>query len=77
VGGARDSLAASVLASLVQDPRGFEDPESLKETMEDVQVVAALTLKSEYVVSPSLSLECWDGTPGYSAWLNSRYARPI
>jgi len=56
VTGAGDTLVASVLASLVQNPRGFEDPESLRKMMEDAQVAAALTLKSEFAVSPSLSL---------------------
>jgi len=37
-------------------PRGFEDLEPLKGTVEDAQVAAALTLKSEYTTSPSLSL---------------------
>ena len=55
VTGAGDTLVASVLASLVQDPKAFEDPKSLKETMEDAQTAAVLTLKSEYPVSPSLS----------------------
>jgi len=56
VTGAGDTLVASVLASLVQNLRGFEDPESLRKIMEDAQVAAALTLKSEFAVSPSLSL---------------------
>ena len=56
VTGTGDTLAASILASLVQNLRRFEDPELLKETVEDAQVAAALTLKSEYTVSPSLSL---------------------
>jgi len=49
-GGAGDTLAVSMLTSLVQDPK------SLKETVEGAQVAAALTLKSEYAVFPSLSL---------------------
>ena len=56
VTGAGDTLVASILASLVQGPRGFEDPESLKRIMGDAQAAAVLTLKSEYGVSPSLSL---------------------
>jgi len=56
VTGAGDTLVASVLAWLVEDPKGFEDPESLKRIVEDAQAAAALTLKSEYAVSPSLSL---------------------
>ena len=56
VTGAGDSLVASVLASLVQNSKGFEDPESLKKIMEDAQAAAALTLGSELAVSPSLSL---------------------
>lgn len=56
VTGAGDTLVASVLASLVQNPRGFEDPESLKKIMEVAQAAAALTLKSKLAVSPSLSL---------------------
>jgi len=56
VTGAGDTLVGSVLASLVQSPKGFEDPESLKEIMGDAQAAAKLTLKSEYAVSPSLSL---------------------
>jgi len=56
VTGAGDTLVASVLASLVQNPRGFEDPGSLKKIMEDAQVAAVLTLQSEFAVSPSLSL---------------------
>ena len=59
VGGAGDTLAASILASLVQDPREFEDPEPLKETVEDARVAAALTLKNEYVVSPSPPRSAW------------------
>ena len=56
MGGAGDTLAVPILASLVQDPRGFENSESLKGTVEDAQVAAALTLKSEYgffISSPS------------------------
>jgi pseudouridine-5'-phosphate glycosidase/pseudouridine kinase len=56
VTGAGDTLVASILASLVEDPSGFEDPESLKGILEDAQAAAALTLKSEFAVSPSLSL---------------------
>ena len=56
VTGAGDTLVASVLASLVQNPRGFEEPESLRKIMEDAQAAAVLTLKSEFAVSPSLSL---------------------
>jgi pseudouridine-5'-phosphate glycosidase/pseudouridine kinase len=56
VTGAGDTLVASVLASLVRSPRGFEEPERLKEIIEDAQAAAVLTLKSEYAVSPSLSL---------------------
>ena len=56
VTGAGDTLVASVLASLVQDPRGFEDPELLKGIMRDAQAAAVLTLESEFAVSPSLSL---------------------
>ena len=37
-------------------PRGFEDLEPLKGTVEDAQVAAALTLKSEHTAFPSLSL---------------------
>lgn len=55
VTGAGDTLVASVLASLVQNPRGFESPESLRKIMEDAQAAAVLTLKSEYAVSPYLS----------------------
>ena len=55
VTGAGDTLVASVLASLVQNPKVFEDPESLKKTMEDAQAAAVLTLESEYPVSLSLS----------------------
>ena len=56
VTGAGDTLVASVLASLVQNLNGFEDPESLRNIIEDAQAAAVLTLKSEYAVSPSLSL---------------------
>lgn len=56
VTGAGDTLVASILASLVQDPRAFEDPESLKTTIEDAQNAAVLTLQSEFAASPSLSL---------------------
>ena len=56
VTGAGDTLVASMLASLVQNPSGFEDPESLKKIMEDAQAAAVLTLQSEFAVSPSLSL---------------------
>ena len=49
---AGDTLAVSILALLVQDLRGFENSESLKETVEDSQVAAVPTLKSEYAVSP-------------------------
>ena len=55
VTGAGDTLVASVLASLVQSPRGFEDPGSLKEVMEAAQAAAVLTLQSEFAVSPLLS----------------------
>ena len=54
--GARDTLVGSVHGSLVQGPRGFEDPESLNRIMEDAQVAAVLGLKSEYAVSLSFSL---------------------
>ena len=56
VTGAGDTLVASILASLVQNPRGFEDPESLKKIVEGAQAAAVLTLESEFAVSPSLSL---------------------
>ena len=56
VTGAGDTLVASALASLVRNPRGFEDPESLGKIMEDAQAAAALTLGSEFSVSPFLSL---------------------
>jgi pseudouridylate synthase / pseudouridine kinase len=56
VTGAGDTLVASILASLVQNPRGFEDPEALKKIMDDAQAAAVLTLKSEFAVSPLLSL---------------------
>ena len=56
VTGAGDTLVASVLASLIQNPRGFEDPESLKKIVDHAQVAALLTLESEFAVSPSLSL---------------------
>lgn len=56
VTGAGDTLVASILASLVQNPKGFEDPESLNKIMEDAQAAAVLTLESEFAVSPSLSL---------------------
>lgn len=56
VTGAGDTLVASVLSSLVQDPRGFGGPESLKKIMEDAQAAAVLTLKSEHAVSPFLCL---------------------
>lgn len=55
VTGAGDTLVASVLASLVQNPKGFESPESLRKIVEDAQAAAVLTLKSEYAVSPFLS----------------------
>jgi len=72
VTGAGDTLAVSILASLVQDLRGLENSESLKETVEDSQVAAALTLKSEYAVSPSLPQVVMLGW--YSAWFDSSYA---
>ena len=56
VTGAGDTLVGSILGSLVQGSRGFEDPESLKMIVEDAQAAAVLTLKSEYAVSPSLSV---------------------
>jgi pseudouridine-5'-phosphate glycosidase/pseudouridine kinase len=56
VTGAGDTLVASVLASLVQDSKVFEDPESLKRVTDEAQDAAVLTLKSEFAVSPSLSL---------------------
>jgi len=56
VTGAGDTLVASVLASLVQNPRGFEAPESLRKIVKNAQAAAVLTLKSEFAVSPSLSL---------------------
>jgi sugar/nucleoside kinase (ribokinase family) len=51
VTGAGDTLVESVLVSLVQGPRGFEDPESLKRIVEYAQAVAALTLRSGHAVS--------------------------
>ena len=56
VTGAGDTLVASILASLAQNPKGFEDPESLKKIIDDAQAAAALTLQSEFAVSPLLSL---------------------
>lgn len=56
VTGAGDTLVASILASLVQNPRGFEDPGLLKNIVDDAQAAAALTLQSELAVSPLLSL---------------------
>ena len=70
--GGGDTLVVSILVLLVQDLRGFENSESLKEAVEDSQVAAVLTLKSEYAISPSLPqvvmLE-W-----HSAWFDSSYA---
>jgi len=56
VTGAGDTLVASILASLVQNPRGFEDPGSLEKIVDDAQAAAVLTLESEFAVFPSLSL---------------------
>ena len=53
--GAGDALVTSIMASLVRNSRGFEDPESLK-IVEHSQAAAELMLESEFVVSPSLSL---------------------
>ena len=55
VTGAGDTLVASILASLVRNPKGFEDPDSLRRIIKDAQAAAALTLQSEFAVSPSLS----------------------
>ena len=55
VTGAGDTLVASILASFVQNPRGFEDLESLK-TVGDAQAAAALTLESEFAICPARSL---------------------
>jgi len=55
VTGAGDTLVASILASLIQNPRGFEDPETLKDIMDDSQAAAGLTLQSEFAVSSLLS----------------------
>lgn len=55
VTGAGDTLVASVLASLVRNPNGFEDPESLQKIIGDAQAAAVLTLQSGFAVSPSLS----------------------
>lgn len=55
VTGAGDTLVASILASLVQNPRGFEDPELLNKIMGKAQAAAVLTLQSELAVSPLLS----------------------
>ena len=74
--GSRGHVRHAVLASLVQDPRGFEDPESLKEIVEDTQAATGSMLKSEYMVSPSLSLYCRGETPVYLAWfMTPRTAR--
>ena len=51
--GTGDTLVGSTRGSLVQGSRGFEDPKSPKRIAEDAQVVAALTLESEYAVSLS------------------------
>jgi len=40
---------------LIQNPRGFEDPETLKDIMDDSQAAAGLTLQSEFAVSSLLS----------------------
>ena len=55
VTGAGDTLVASILASLVQDPRGFEDPKLFRRIIDDAQAAAVLTLQSEFAVSPFLS----------------------
>ena len=55
VTGAGDTLIASTLASLVQDPRGFEDPGSLRKVVEGAQAAAVSALESDFAVSPSLS----------------------
>ena len=49
----------------LQNPKVFGDPESLKIT-DDAQAGAALALKIEYAVSPSLSSQGWNDIPGSS-----------
>ena len=53
-------------------PEGIRKLISLKETVEDSQVAAALTLKSENAVSPSLPQVVTLGW--YSAWFDISYA---
>lgn len=56
VTGAGDSLVGSVLASLVQRPQGFHDPNTLKDIINAGQRAAILTLQSKNAVSPLLSV---------------------
>ena len=53
-------------------PEGIRKLRSLKQTVEDSQVAAALTLKSENAVSPSLPQVVTLGW--YSAWFDISYA---
>jgi len=55
VTGAGDSLVGSVLATLVQNPRAFHDPQTLENTISSAQRAAVLTLQSTHAVSPLLS----------------------
>lgn len=55
VTGAGDSLAGSVLASLVQNPRAFHHPDTLDNVITSAQQAAVLTLQSINAVSPLLS----------------------
>ena len=47
---AGDALAVSVLASLVQDPRGFEDPGSLREVVGGVQAAQRWKATSRFLL---------------------------
>ncbi|KAH7925213.1 hypothetical protein BV22DRAFT_1195370 [Leucogyrophana mollusca] len=55
VTGAGDSLVGSLLATLTSNPQAFEDPASLKDTIDSAQQAAVLTLQSPHAVSPLLS----------------------
>ncbi|KAH7916565.1 Indigoidine synthase A like protein-domain-containing protein [Hygrophoropsis aurantiaca] len=57
VTGAGDSLVGSLLATLVEHPKDFENPIRLKEMIDRAQQAAILTLQSSYAVSPLLSSE--------------------
>jgi len=54
VTGAGDSFVGALLASLVRNPKTFQDPRTLDGAISAAQHAAILSLQSEFAVSPLL-----------------------